>query len=53
MKQSEKRTKWQIIGDWRAAVGATPAVSREHERLTGRPARTFRTWVEDHVDLFR
>ncbi|TFH68206.1 NAD(P)H-binding protein [Cellulomonas sp. HD19AZ1] len=43
----------QIIGDWRAAVGATPAVSREHERLTGRPARTFRTWVEDHVDLFR
>jgi uncharacterized protein YbjT (DUF2867 family) len=43
----------QIIGDWRASVGATPAVSHEYERLTGRPARTFRTWVEDHVELFR
>ncbi len=35
------------------ADGATPTVSHEYERLTGRPARTFRTWVEDHVELFR
>jgi uncharacterized protein YbjT (DUF2867 family) len=43
----------QIISDWRTAVGATPAISDEYTRITGRPARTFRTWVEDHVELFR
>lgn len=43
----------QIIKDWREAVGATPAVSHDYERITGKPPRTFRTWVEDHAELFR
>ncbi|RXW31097.1 NAD(P)H-binding protein [Propioniciclava flava] len=43
----------QIIKDWREAVGSTPALSNEYTRITGRPARTFRTWVEDNIDLFR
>lgn len=43
----------QILKDWREAVGTTPEISQEYPRLTGRPARTFRTWVRDHVDLFR
>ena len=43
----------QIIKDWREAVGAAPALSDEYTRITGRPARTFRTWVEDNADLFR
>lgn len=43
----------QIVKDWREAVGATPTVSDEYTRITGRQARTFRTWVADHADLFR
>ncbi|HEU4675540.1 MAG TPA: NAD(P)H-binding protein [Motilibacteraceae bacterium] len=43
----------QIIKDWREAVGAAPAVSDDYTRITGRPARSFGTWVADHVDLFR
>lgn len=43
----------QIIADWRGAVGATPEISGEYTRITGRPSRTFRTWVGDHVELFR
>jgi len=43
----------QIIKDWREAVGAEPEISDEYRRLTGRPARSFRTWVEDHIALFR
>ncbi|MDQ1130104.1 SDR family oxidoreductase [Microbacterium sp. SORGH_AS_0888] len=43
----------QIIGDWREAVGTSPAISDEYTRITGRTARSFRTWAEDHVDLFR
>lgn len=43
----------QIVKDWREAVGASPAISSEYERITGKPARSFRTWVEDHADLFR
>lgn len=43
----------QIVGDWRDAVGASPEISGEYTRITGRPSRTFRTWVGDHVDLFR
>ncbi|MDN4597224.1 SDR family oxidoreductase [Leifsonia virtsii] len=43
----------QIIGDWRDAVGATPEISGEYTRITGRPSRTFRTWVGDNVELFR
>lgn len=43
----------QIIKDWREAVGATPAISDEYTRITGRASRTFRAWVVDHVELFR
>lgn len=43
----------QIIKDWREAVGADATVSDEYTRITGRPARTFHTWVADHIDLFR
>lgn len=43
----------QIIKDWREAVGATPHISDEYTRITGRPSRTFRAWVVDHADLFR
>jgi uncharacterized protein YbjT (DUF2867 family) len=43
----------QIVTDWRKAVGTTPEISAEYTRITGRPSRTFRTWVDDHVDLFR
>lgn len=43
----------QIIKDWREAVGATPHISDEYTRITGRASRTFRAWVGDHADLFR
>jgi len=43
----------QIIKDWREAVGANPRISGEYARITGRPSRTFRAWVVDHVELFR
>ncbi|MCI0157853.1 NAD(P)H-binding protein [Leifsonia shinshuensis] len=43
----------QIVKDWREAVGATPAISTEYERITGKPSRSFRTWVEDNAHLFR
>ncbi|WP_433720830.1 NAD(P)H-binding protein [Microbacterium laevaniformans] len=43
----------QIIKDWREAVGAVPDISDEYTRITGRPARSFRTWVRDNLDLFR
>ncbi|MDQ1111889.1 uncharacterized protein YbjT (DUF2867 family) [Microbacterium testaceum] len=43
----------QIIKDWRAAVGTSPVISDEYTSITGRPPRTFRSWVADHVELFR
>jgi uncharacterized protein YbjT (DUF2867 family) len=43
----------QIIKDWREAVDATPTLSNEYTRITGKPSRTFRTWVEDNEGLFR
>ena len=43
----------QILTGWREAVGTTPEISDAYTRITGRPARTFRTWVEDHAALFR
>lgn len=43
----------QIVKDWREAVGTTPSISDEYSRITGRPSRTFRTWVEDNAHLFR
>ncbi len=43
----------QTIKGWREAVNTSPSLSDEYTRITGRPARTFRTWVEDNADLFR
>lgn len=43
----------QIIKDWREAVDATPPLSDEYTRITGKPSRTFRTWVEDNQGIFR
>lgn len=43
----------QIIKDWREAVGATPRISDEYTRITGRSSRTLQAWVVDHVELFR
>lgn len=43
----------QILKDWRDAVGATPTISQEYTRITGKQPRSFRTWVEDNADLFR
>lgn len=43
----------QIISDWRKAVGTAPEISHEYTRITGQPSRTFRTWVGDHIELFR
>ena len=43
----------QIAKNWREAVGTSPAISTEYERITGKPSRSFRTWVEDNADLFR
>lgn len=43
----------QIVKDWREAVGASPEISDEYARITGRSPRRFRTWVQDHIDLFR
>lgn len=43
----------QIITDWRKAVGVTPAISDEYSRATGRPSRTFRSWVVDNIEAFR
>ncbi|SER53284.1 Uncharacterized conserved protein YbjT, contains NAD(P)-binding and DUF2867 domains [Propionibacterium cyclohexanicum] len=43
----------QIIKGWREAVGATPIISGEYTQITARPSRTFRTWVDDNIDLFR
>ncbi|MBO1739291.1 hypothetical protein [Leifsonia sp. TF02-11] len=43
----------QVVKDWREAVGATPAISTGYERITGKPSRSFSTWVEDNAHLFR
>lgn len=43
----------QILKGWRQSVGASPALSGEYSRITGRSPRTFRTWAADHAGLFR
>lgn len=42
-----------IIGAWRASVGATPEISPQVERITGRPGHTFAQWAIDHAGMFR
>ena len=38
---------------WRSLVDTPEPVSRTVEELTGRPARTFTQWAQDHADDFR
>ncbi|MFD5831408.1 NAD(P)H-binding protein [Lentzea sp. NPDC060358] len=37
-----------LLAQWEAAVGVTADTSATAERVTGKPARTFRQWVEEH-----
>ncbi|MFF0573552.1 NAD(P)H-binding protein [Streptosporangium saharense] len=37
---------------WREYDGTPAETTRTVERLTGRPARSFATWAEDHADAF-
>ncbi|ANZ35120.1 hypothetical protein BBK82_02580 [Lentzea guizhouensis] len=38
-----------LLNQWEAAVGVTADTSATAERITGKPARTFRQWVEEHA----
>lgn len=37
-----------LLAQWEAAVGVTADTSATAERITGKPGRTFRQWVEEH-----
>lgn len=37
-----------LLAQWEAAVGVVADTSATAERITGKPARTFRQWVEEH-----
>jgi uncharacterized protein YbjT (DUF2867 family) len=41
------------LNAWRTSVDSPGRVTDTVERLVGRPARTFRSWAEDHADDFR
>jgi uncharacterized protein YbjT (DUF2867 family) len=38
---------------WASFVQSPERVTDEVERLLGRPARTFRSWAQEHADDFR
>jgi len=38
-----------LLAQWEAAVGVVADTSATAERITGKPARTFRQWVEEHA----
>lgn len=42
-----------LLRSWKNAVRVEPPVSLEVERITCHPARTFSTWVADHLTMFR
>jgi uncharacterized protein YbjT (DUF2867 family) len=42
-----------LLDAWAAAVGQPAFVTSAVAEITGRPARTFRDWVTDHVEAFR
>ncbi|MFI6346850.1 NAD(P)H-binding protein [Streptomyces sp. NPDC050560] len=42
-----------VLGAWEAGVRTDPATSTVIEDVTGRPARTFARWAEDHAADFR
>ncbi|MEC4015471.1 NAD(P)H-binding protein [Streptomyces sp. H27-D2] len=41
-----------LLGQWAAAVGRPSPISDVVEKVTGRPARTFRQWAQEHVEAF-
>ncbi|MEU8803596.1 NAD(P)H-binding protein [Spirillospora sp. NPDC048819] len=64
LSEDEARAKWRgegmtddLIGFLLDALGNTPVegrtVSRVVEEVTGRPARPFSQWAEEHADAFR
>ncbi|MCR3751584.1 NAD(P)H-binding protein [Lentzea californiensis] len=40
-----------LLNQWEAAVGVVADTSATAERVTGKPARTFRQWVEEHASF--
>ncbi|MEU0879564.1 NAD(P)H-binding protein [Lentzea sp. NPDC005914] len=38
-----------LLAQWEAAVGVVADTSATAERVTGKPARTFREWAEEHA----
>ncbi len=38
-----------LLAQWEAAVGVVADTSATAERITGKPGRTFRQWVEEHA----
>lgn len=42
-----------LLNAWAAAVGQPALVTSTVADITGKPARSFRDWVIDHVDEFR
>jgi hypothetical protein len=42
-----------LLAAWKAAVGQPAYVTSAVKDITGSPARTFRSWAEDHVEAFR
>ena len=40
-----------LLAQWEAAVGVVADTSATAERITGKPARTFRQWVEEHASF--
>ncbi|MFK0255627.1 NAD(P)H-binding protein [Streptomyces sp. NPDC090445] len=42
-----------LLDYWAAGDGVPAVLTDEVPRLTGHPARSFATWVEDHADDFR
>ncbi|BAU84015.1 hypothetical protein SLA_3101 [Streptomyces laurentii] len=41
-----------LLGHWAAAVDRPARIEDTVERITGRPARTFRQWAEEHLGAF-
>ncbi|MGZ3147658.1 NAD(P)H-binding protein [Lentzea chajnantorensis] len=40
-----------LLNQWEAAVGVPAETGATAERITGKPARTFRQWVEEHASF--
>jgi hypothetical protein len=42
-----------LLNAWAAAVGQPALVTSTVADITGKPARSFREWVNDHADEFQ